>query len=96
MRAVTSRSVTVDHHEALGDAGVVGGEADGPGGVERLGLDGVVQLDAGARAVGIRVGEGVGLVPERQHRLGDAVGAQVGDDVLDHRPVDDRQHLLRQ
>ena len=36
--------VAVDHDEALVDAGVARGEADGAGGVERLGLDGVVEL----------------------------------------------------
>ena len=45
--------VAVDDDEALVDAGLGGGEADGAGGVERLGLDGVVEADAGAHAVGV-------------------------------------------
>ena len=36
--------VAVGDDERVVDAGVVGGEADGAGGVERLGLDGVVEL----------------------------------------------------
>ena len=40
--------VAVEHEEALGDPGVEGGEADGAGRVARLGLDGVVEVDAGA------------------------------------------------
>ena len=40
--------VAVEHEEPLVDAGVEGGEADGAGGVARLRLDGVVEVDAGA------------------------------------------------
>ena len=65
--------VAVDHQEPLGDAGVEGGEADGARGVERLGLDRVVELDAGAQAVGLRLDERVGPVAHRQHGLVDAV-----------------------
>ena len=89
------QDVAVDDDEALVDAGVAGGEADGAGGVERLGLDRVAQPHAGARPVGIGSLEGVGPVAERQHGLVDPVAGQPGDDPLDHRPVDDRQHLLR-
>ena len=55
--------VAVDDDELLGDAGVLGGEADGAGGVERLGLDGVVQLHAVVDAVGVRLGEPSGRYP---------------------------------
>jgi hypothetical protein len=44
--------VAVDHDEPLVDAGVERGEADGAGGVERFGLDGVVEVDAGAAPSG--------------------------------------------
>ena len=87
--------VAVDHDEALVDAGLAGGEADGAGRVERLVLDGVVQVHAGAGAVGVGVGEGVGLVAERQDRFRHAVLAQVADDPLDHRHVADGQEVLR-
>ena len=62
--------VAVEHEEALGDAGVERGEADGAGGVARLGLDGVVEVDAGAAPVGVGGLEGVGPVAQRQHGLG--------------------------
>ncbi len=87
--------VAVDHEERVVDAGVERGEADRAGGVERLGLDRVVQPHPGAHLVGVRLDERVGPVPERQHRVVDAVPAEVADDPLDHRPIDDRQHLLR-
>ncbi len=48
------------HQEPLVDAGVEGREADGPGGVERFGLDGVVEGDARTATVGVGVAEGVG------------------------------------
>ena len=70
--------VAVDDDEALVDARLAGGEADGTGGVERLVLDGVRQRDAGALAVGIGVEEGVGLVAERQDGFGDAVARPGG------------------
>ena len=44
--------VAVDHEEALVDAGLAGGEADGAGGVERRVLDGVGQAHPGAGASG--------------------------------------------
>ena len=87
--------VAVDDDEALLDAGLMGGEPDGAGGVEGLGFDRVTQAHAGALAVGIGGVEGVGAVAEGQHGLVDAVTGQSGEDPLDHRPVDDGQHLLR-
>ena len=87
--------VAVDHDETLVDAGLEGGEADGAGGVERLGLDGISQAHARALPVGIRSLKDVGPVAEGQHGLVDIVSGQPGHDPLDHRPVDDRQHLLR-
>ena len=75
--------VAVDHEEPLVDAGLEGGEADGAGGVERLGLDGVVQLHAGAAAVGVGVHEGVGPVAERQ----DGVGRRRSGAELERRPA---------
>src|SRR5262245_25093420 len=88
------QNVAVEHQEPLGDARVAGGEQDGPGRVERLGLDGVVQRGAGAPTVGVAPPEPVRAVAERQHDVVDAVVGEVADDMLDHRPVDDRQHLL--
>ena len=86
--------VAVDDHEPLVDPDLEGGEAHGAGGVERLGLDGVVQGDAGARAVGEGVEEGVGPVAERQHDLGDALAPEAGHDAFEHGGPDDGQHLL--
>ena len=88
--------IAVEYEERLVDPGVLGGESDGPGGVERLGLDGVVEGDSGAATVGIGVAERVGQEAEREHHLFDAVGGEVSDHVLDHGPVHDRQHLLRE
>jgi hypothetical protein len=44
--------VAVDDHEGLVDPAEAGGEADGTGRVERFGLDGVGQADAGGRPSG--------------------------------------------
>src|SRR5690606_24962000 len=37
---------------------------------------------------------GIGQKAQREHDVVDTVLGQVADDELDHRPVDDRQHLL--
>ncbi len=71
-----------------------GGEPDGPGGVERGRLDRVGHPDTGDGPVGIGVDEGVGPVAEREHGVVDPVGGQVAEHPLDHRLLDDRQHLL--
>ena len=86
--------VPVDHQEALVDPGVDGGKADGARRVERLRLDRIVERGAGAAPAGVGVSEAVGLVAERQHHVVYAVVDEVADHVLDHRSVDDRQHLL--
>ena len=96
-RAPTSRSVSTSPlttRKRGVDAGVDGREADGAGRVERLGLDRVVEPHARRRCRRGRRREGVGPVAEREDGIGDAVAAEVGHDPLDHRPVDDRQHLL--
>ena len=64
--------VAVGDDERVVDAGVLGREADGTGGVERLGLDRVVELDTAAAAVGERLDERLGQEPERQRDVGDA------------------------
>ena len=45
--------VAVHDEEPLADAGVIGSEANGAGGVAWLGLDGIVQAHSGAASVGI-------------------------------------------
>jgi hypothetical protein len=88
------QDVAVDHHEGVVDPGVVGGEADGPGGVERAGLDGVGEPDPGRRPAGIGAHEGVRPVAEGQDGVVDAVIGQVGQHPLDHRLLHDGEHLL--
>ena len=39
--------IPVDHHEGVVDADVVGGEPDGPGGIQRCRLDRIGQSDSG-------------------------------------------------
>ena len=85
--------VAVEHQEPPVDTRRRGREADGAGRVERLGLDRVVQAGAGAVVRGRRR-ERVRPVPEREHHVVDAVVDEVADDVIDHRPVHDREHLL--
>ena len=53
-----------------------GGEAHRARGVERFGLDRVVQADPGAAALGVGLDEGVGPIAEREHRVGDPVAAR--------------------
>ena len=86
--------IAVDHDEGLVDAGERGGEPDGAGRVERLGLDGVRQAHAGDPAIGIGLHEGIGQVAEREDGLIDAVGGEVTEHTLDHGHPDDREHLL--
>ncbi len=88
--------VAVEDQERLFDSCVLGGESDGPGGVEGFGFHGVGERDAGASAVGIGIQKGARQEAEREHHLVDAVGGEVPDDVFDHRPIQDRQHLLRE
>ena len=68
--------VAVGDDERVVDARDVGREADGPGGVERLGFDRVAQRHAGAAAVGEGLDERLGLEAERQRDLGDAAARQ--------------------
>ena len=86
--------VAVDHDEGLVDAGEGGGEPDGAGRVERLGLDGIGQPHAGDPAVRVGLQKGVGQVAERKDRILDAVGGEVAEHPLDHRHPDDREHLF--
>ena len=58
--------VTVGDDERVVDAGVVGGEADGSGRVQGLGLDGVVEGDPATATVGEGLDERLGQEPERQ------------------------------
>ena len=55
--------VAVDHDERVVDARRIGGETNGAGRVERLGLDGVAQGDAGAPPSGNAATNGSGLKP---------------------------------
>ena len=62
--------VTVGDDERVVDAGVLGGEPDRAGRVERLGLDGVVERDAAAPAVGEGLDERLGQEAEGQRDVG--------------------------
>ena len=86
--------VAVDDDEGLVDAGEGGGEADGAGGVQRLGLDRVGQPHAGDPAVRVGLHEGIGQVAQREDGLVDAVRGEVAEHPLDHGHPDDREHLL--
>ena len=61
---LVGEDVAVGHEEGVVDAGRAGREADGPGRVEGLRVDGVGQADARRVVVGERCEEGVGLVAE--------------------------------
>src|SRR5581483_664029 len=87
--------VAVDDEEAFVDARLARREPHRPGGVERLVLDCVPQWHTCAGSVRVVREERVGAVAERQDDLVDAVRGEVQDRPFDHRPVDDRQHLLR-
>ena len=56
----------------------LGGEADRPGGVERLRLDGVAQLDGAAPAAGKGVAERVREEAEGQRHRGDVAALRGG------------------
>ena len=87
--------VAVDRQERVVDSGALGGEADRSGGVERLGLDGVAQLDTSATTVGKRGAERIGEIAERQRHRGDAGAFEPAGQAGDDRLVTDRQHRLR-
>jgi hypothetical protein len=86
--------VPVHHDEGLVDARFPSGEGDRTGGVERLRFDRVAQGHPGAAPVRVLRGKRVRPETERQHHLGDTAGRQRGDDVLDHRPLSDREQRL--
>ena len=87
--------IAIDHEEGAGDAHLLRSEADGPCGVERLWLDGIVQGHSSALAVRVGLEEAIGKVAEREDRLVYAVGGQLSHDPLEHRYPHDREHLLR-
>jgi hypothetical protein len=87
--------IPVDHHERVLHPTVGGREADGTSGVERLGLDGIDQGDAGSTAVGVGLPERVGEIAQRQDRPFDTVYSQVPEYPFEHGHADNRQHLLR-
>ncbi len=71
------------------------GVADRPGGAEGRLLGGVDDLHAELGAVAEVGADRVGHEGHRHHDLVDAVALEQVDDVLHHRPVDQRQHGLR-
>ena len=87
--------VAVDRQERVVDAGALGREADRAGGVERLRLDGVAQLDTSATTVGEGGAERIGEIPERQRHRGDTGALETAGQAGDDRLVTDRQHRLR-
>ena len=87
--------VAVGDDERVVDAAEVGRESDRPGGVERLGLDRVVQRNPVALAVGKGLDERLGLEAECQRHVGDPSLRQVVDKAFDDRHVPDRQHRFR-
>ncbi len=89
------QDVAVHDQEGLVDRRVPGCEGDGPGGVEGLGLDRVVEADTGRLVAGIGGEEGVGAVPEGQDDLVDAVRPELAEDALEHRHFHHGQELLR-
>ena len=64
-------------------------------GIERLALDGVAERDASVVTGRKGLDEGIGSVPEREHRLVDTVAREPIEDPGDHRPIKDGEHLLR-
>ncbi len=90
------QDVAVDDEEPLVQPGLQRRKADGTRRVERLRLHRIVQRDAGTGPVRIRLDEGVGPVPERQHHLGHTRFRQAADHALEHGGVGHRQHLLGQ
>ena len=85
--------VAGDHEEPLVEH--VHGVAHRSGRAERLLLGGVDHLHAELAAVAEVVADDVGHEGQGHDDLVDAVPAQQADDVLHHRPVDQRQHRLR-
>ncbi len=86
--------VAVERQERAIDPGELGSEADRSGGVERLRLDGVAQLDRAASPVGKGGAEGVREEPEGQRDRGDVATFEAADEAGDDRLVADRQHRL--
>ena len=82
--------VTGDHEERVVELGRR--VADRPGGAERLVLGGVAHADPEVGAVAEVVADLVGEVRDRDHDVVETVAGQQGDDVLEHRPVDERHH----
>ena len=85
--------VAVAHDQALVDA--LGREADAARGPERLVLDDEAQLHVAVALVGEVLGERVGQVAEREHRLVDAVRREPVELALHERDVRDREQRLR-
>ena len=84
--------VAGDHEEALVE--LVHGVAHRAGGAERRLLGGVDHAHAELGAVAEVGADGVGQEGDGDDDLVEAVPLQQVDDVLHHRPVDQRQHRL--
>ena len=86
--------VAIDHHEGVVWLEDLGGESNGTGRVERLGLHGVRQSNASALTIGICLQEGLGEVAEREDRIGHTVERELDHDTLEHWNSHDGEHLL--
>ncbi len=86
--------VARNHQEALRE--LVAGVAHRTGRAERRLLGGVDHAHAELGAVAEVAADGIGQEGDGDHDVGDAVAPQQRDDVLHHRPADQRQHRLGQ
>ncbi len=87
--------VAVEGEERLAAHATLGGEADRPGGAERLGLDGVLHRRPAGQAVAEHPLDGVRQVAAGEDHALDARGAQAVEEVQQERPPGDGQHRLR-
>jgi hypothetical protein len=94
------REVDVGQHVAGDDqepfGQLVAGVTHRAGGAQRRLLGGVDHAHAELGTVAEVAADGVGEEGDRHHDVGDAVPPQQRDDVLHHRPSDQRQHGLGQ
>ena len=77
-----AHDVAVHHNKRVVNARKTCGERNGTCGVEWLWFYRVVQLDAGALALGERLEEGLRLEPDSENYFSDSGSAKVGDEVL--------------
>tara|TARA_B100000700_G_scaffold269697_1_gene311256 strand:+ start:7549 stop:7929 length:381 start_codon:yes stop_codon:yes gene_type:complete len=89
-----SQNIAIKDQECLVDPGILSSEANSPGSVQRLRLNGIVESHSGAS--GIRVGGCKRLWPETQRKdhPTHAMGREMGNHMFDHRPVNNWQHLF--